>query len=165
MERRYFEAFYHENVKRVYRFIYFRVGGKKELAEDLTQDVFVKALQAFESYDPAISRTSWILTIARNHLINQLEKIKPQVNLDDVENVLPDPLCLMQEAAVRHDERRLLEAISALNREDAELVRLKYLEGWTYLEIAEITGKSSGTLRVQAYRALKNLQKNLKHKA
>jgi RNA polymerase sigma-70 factor (ECF subfamily) len=132
------------------------------LAEDLTQDVFVKALQAFESYDPAISRSSWILTIARNHLINQLEKIKPQVKLDDVENILPDPLCLAHHAQVRQDECRLLEAISGLPDDDAELVRLKYLEGWTYQEIAKITGKTSGTLRVQAYRALRMLKAALK---
>jgi RNA polymerase sigma-70 factor (ECF subfamily) len=102
------------------------------------------------------------LTIARNHLINQLEKIRPQVNLDDVENVLPDPLCLIRQAAIRQDECRLLEAIAALSKDDAELVRLKYLEGWTYQEIAEITGKTSGTLRVQAYRALRMLKAALK---
>lgn len=164
MERRHFTAFYRANVKRVYRFIYFRVGGKKELAEDLTQDVFVKALQAFESYDPNISQTSWILTIARNHLINQLEKIRPQVNLEDVENILPDTFNLMESAALKQDEVRLIRAIQRLDKEDADLVRLKYLEGWQYTEIAEITGKTSGTLRVQAHRALKNLKKILKHK-
>lgn len=164
MERRHFTAFYRTNVKRVYRFIYFRVGGKKELAEDLTQDVFLKALQAFESYDPNISQTSWILTIARNHLINQLEKIRPQVCLDDVENVLPDTFNLMEAAALHQDEIRLIQAIQSLERDDAELVRLKYLEGWQYGEIADIAGKTSGTLRVQAHRALKNLRKILKHK-
>ncbi len=164
MERRHFTAFYRANVKRVYRFIYFRVGGKKELAEDLTQDVFVKALQAFESYDPNISQTSWILTIARNHLINQLEKIRPQVNLEDVENILPDTFNLMESAALKQDEVRLIRAIQGLDKEDADLVRLKYLEGWQYTEIAEITGKTSGTLRVQAHRALKNIKKILKHK-
>lgn len=164
MDRRHFTDFYNTNVKRVYRFIYFRVGGKKELAEDLTQDVFLKALQAFESYDPNISQTSWILTIARNHLINQLEKIRPQVNLDDVENVLPDAFNLMEHAALRQDEARLVQAIESLGKEDADLVRLKYLEGWQYSEIAEIVGKTSGTLRVQAHRALKNLKKILKHK-
>jgi len=164
MERRHFTAFYRANVKRVYRFIYFRVGGKKEFAEDLTQDVFLKALQAFETYDPNISQTSWILTIARNHLINQLEKLRPQVALEDVENVLPDPLDLSESACLQHDEKRLAKAICALDKDDADLVRLKYLEGWQYGEIAEITGKTSGTLRVQAHRALKNLRKILKHK-
>jgi len=164
MERRHFTAFYRANIKRVYRYIYFRVGGKKELAEDLTQDVFLKALQAFESYDPAISQTSWILTIARNHLINQLEKMRPQVSLEEVENVLSGSLDLVEDACLRHDEKRLLQAIQTLEEDDASLIRLKYLEGWQYEEIAEITGKTSGTLRVQAHRALKQLKKALKQK-
>jgi RNA polymerase sigma-70 factor (ECF subfamily) len=164
MDRQHFTKFYQTNVKRVYRFIYFRVGGKKELAEDLTQDVFLKALKAFESFDPNISQTSWILTIARNHLINQLEKIRPQVCLEDVENVLPDSLDLMESISLRNDEKRLMQAINTLDHDDAELVRLKYLEGWQYEEIAEITGKTSGTLRVQAHRALKSLKKVLKQK-
>jgi RNA polymerase sigma-70 factor (ECF subfamily) len=164
MERRHFTAFYRANIKRVYRYIYFRVGGKKELAEDLTQDVFLKALQAFESYDPAISQTSWILTIARNHLINQLEKMRPQVSLEEVENVLSGSLDLFEDACLRHDEKRLLQAIQTLEEDDASLIRLKYLEGWQYEEIAEITGKTSGTLRVQAHRALKQLKKALKQK-
>jgi RNA polymerase sigma factor (sigma-70 family) len=164
MERRHFTAFYRANIKRVYRYIYFRVGGKKELAEDLTQDVFLKALQAFESYDPAISQTSWILTIARNHLINQLEKMRPQVSLEEVENVLSGSLDLFEDACLRHDEKRLLQAIQTLEEDDASLIRLKYLEGWQYEEIAEITGKTSGTLRVQAHRVLKQLKKALKQK-
>jgi len=164
MERRHFTAFYRANIKRVYRYIYFRVGGKKELAEDLTQDVFLKALQAFESYDPAISQTSWILTIARNHLINQLEKMRPQVSLEEVENVLSGSLDLFEDACLRHDEKRLLQAIQTLEEDDASLIRLKYLEGWQYEEIAEITGKTSGTLRVQAHRALKQLKKALEQK-
>lgn len=164
MDRRHFPAFYRQNIKRVYRFVYFRVGGKKELAEDLTQDVFLKALQAFASYDPDISRTSWILTIARNHLINQLEKIRPQVSLEEVENILPDGSDLPRGLAQTMEEARLIQAIRSLPADDAQLVRLKYLEGWQYAEIAEISQKTPGTLRVQAHRALKHLKKILKHK-
>lgn len=164
MEKNKFTDFYRSNVKRVYKFLFFRVGGNKELAEDLTQDVFLKALQAFERYDPKISQTSWILTIARNHLINQLEKIKLCVNLEDVENVLPDCADALERMASRADEKRLVEAIKALPQEDAVLVQLKYLEGWQYDEMATFLGKTAGTLRVQAHRALKSLRKTLKHK-
>ncbi len=164
MDKRHFQEFYTTNVKRVYRYLYFRVSCKKEIAEDLTQDVFVKALQAFESYDPNISQTSWILTIARNHLINQMEKTRTCVNLDDVENLLPDCQDAVERMALRADEKQLLQAIGELPAEDALLVRKKYLEGWQYDEIAEQVGKSPGTLRVQAHRALKALKKVLKQK-
>ncbi|MBI5655196.1 sigma-70 family RNA polymerase sigma factor [Candidatus Uhrbacteria bacterium] len=163
MEKSKFTDFYQSNVKRVYKFLFFRVGGNKEVAEDLTQDVFLKALQAFESYDPKISQTSWILTIARNHLINQLEKTRPSVNLEDVENILPDCTDALERMACRADEKHLVEAIKQLPKDDATLVQLKYLEGWQYEEMAVILGKTAGTLRVQAHRALKCLRKALKH--
>jgi RNA polymerase sigma-70 factor (ECF subfamily) len=164
MDRKHFPDFYRENVKRVYRFLFYRVGGNKEMAEDLTQDVFVKALNAFESYDPNVSQSSWIYTIARNHLINQLQKTRPGVDLEEIENTVWDTVDWGERMALIHDQERLLGAIAELSKEDAELVRLKYLEGWPYEEIAEKLEKTTGSLRVQAYRALKQLKKILKQK-
>ena len=134
------------------------------MAEDLTQDLFVKALGAFEGYDPAVSQSSWIYTIARNHLINQMQKLRPGVDLEEIENTIWDAVDWGDKMALRHDEKRLWEAISQLPPEDAELVRMKYLEGWPYDEIAEKLEKTAGSLRVQAHRALKQLKKILKQK-
>lgn len=162
MDTKHFLPFYQTNVKRVYRFLFFRVRGNKELAEDLTHDVFVKALAAFEQYDPAISQSSWIYTIARNHLINHLEKTRPGVPVEEIENTDWDRVDWGERMAVRHDERRLLEALEQLPKEDALIVKRKYLEGWSYDDIAQEIGKNSGALRVQAHRALKSLKKILK---
>ncbi len=162
MERRHFPTFYRTHVKRVYRFIFYRVGGRKEVAEDLTQDVFMKALAAFERYDPALSESSWIYTIARNHLINYVQKQRPAVDLETIENTDWDKVDWAERMSVSHDEKRLLNAISQLPKEDAEIVRLKYLEGWPYEDIAEKMSKNTGALRVQAHRALKELKKILK---
>lgn len=162
MERKHFPEFYRTNVKRVYRFLYYRVGGNKEVAEDLTQDVFLKALNAFDRYDPAVSESSWIYTIARNHLINHVQKQHPGVELEAIENTDWDKVDWGERLSASHDEKRLLEAISKLPEEDGEIVRLKYLEGWPYEDIAEKLGKTSGALRVQAHRALKELKAILK---
>lgn len=157
-----FEAFYHTYVKRVYRFVFYRVGGRVELAQDLTQEIFLKAFEAFERYDPDKSQSSWIYTIARNHLINHHAKQKPQV---DVEEVI-DSMSVSEDGRVlfaqTDEERRLLEGIDALEEEDARLVRMKYLEGWTFEDLGGMFGKTSGALRVQAGRALKSLRKKLK---
>lgn len=162
MERKHFPEFYRTNVKRVYRFLYYRVGGDKEVAEDLTQDVFLKALNAFDRYDPAVSESSWIYTIARNHLINHVQKQHPGVELETIENTDWDKVDWAERLSASHDEKRLLQAISKLPGEDAEIVRLKYLEGWPYEDIAEKLGKTAGALRVQAHRTLKELKKILK---
>lgn len=164
MEQRHFPTFYRSNVKRVYRFLYYRLAGNKERAEDLTQDVFLKALAAFDSYDPEISEVSWIITIARNHLINQLQKDRPTIDVDELEETLWDRNDLAEAMRLSFDERRLLQAITQLPSEDAEVVRLKYLEGWSYEEIAQKMKKTAGSLRIQAHRALKELKRILKQK-
>ena len=164
MDTKHFPDFYRANFKRIYRFYFFRVGGKREIAEDLTQDVFVKALGAFESYDPETSKSAWIYTIARNHFVNYLEKSRPGVPLEDVEELASMSDDWPEQMMQRHDAKRLFTAMQELPRPDRDLIRLKFLEGWGYEDIAMQVGKTAGALRVQAHRALKVLQHILKQK-
>ena len=157
-----FEAFYSANIKRIYAFVFFRVGADKPLAEDLVQDIFMKAFEAFDRYDPAISQSAWIYTIARNHLINEMAKRKPGVPIEEVEDSIFVSVDARERLAIKDEERRLLEGIGTLDKEDAKLIRMKYLEGWRYEELAEIFEKPPGTLRVQANRAIKKLRKKIK---
>lgn len=157
-----FEAFYHANVKRIYAFVYFRVGGRKALAEDLVQDIFLKAFEAFDRYDPERGASAWIFTIARNHLINSLAKEKPGIDLEEVIDSVTVSEDGRERMALREEERQLLEAIDALPQDDAVLVRMKYLEGWNFDDLSKVLGKTSGTLRVQASRAVKRLKGKMK---
>jgi RNA polymerase sigma-70 factor (ECF subfamily) len=164
MEKRHFPQFYRKHVQKVYRFLYYRVYSNKELAQDLTQDVFIKALEGFDKYDESVSEFSWIFTIARNHLLNTLARTKPTVELEHIENTDWDMEDWAGREELKYDEKRVLEAILGLSKEDADLVRLKYLEGWSYDEIAEINGKKAGALRIQAHRALKQMRDILKQR-
>lgn len=162
MEKRAFARFYKLNFERIYKFVYFRVGANKELAQDLTQDVFLKAFQAFDRYDPAVSQSSWIYTIARNHVINHHAKTKPGVDLEEIEGSIFASVDLRETYAMNHEEKQLLEAMEKLPKEDAQLLRMKYLEGWPFDELTEVFGKNSGALRVQARRAIKKVRALLK---
>lgn len=164
MDKKHFPDFYRMHIKSIYKFFYFRVSGRKEIAEDLTQDVFMKAFNAFESYDPATSRSAWIYMIARNHFINHLEKSKPSVDLGEVENTSAVAVDWAEHMSKKHDAGRLMAALSDLPKDDRELVRMKFLEGWGYDDIAKVMDKSAATLRVQAHRALKTLRAILKQK-
>lgn len=162
MDKRHFEQFYETYVARIYKFVFYRVGGNKALAEDLTQDVFLKAFEAFERYDPTVSEVSWLYTIARNHLINEYAKRRPTTDLEDVEGMLIASKDVRPLYIKEHDAQKLWEAIGRLPSDDGELVRMKYLEGWSFDDLERIFQKRSGTLRVQATRALKKLKGLLK---
>src|SRR3990170_3288855 len=90
MDKRDFETFYRANVDRIYRYLFFRVGGNREVAEDLVSDVFMKALEHFETYDPAISKSAWIYRIAHNRLVNHFRDQKPTTDIDDIAPFLAD---------------------------------------------------------------------------
>lgn len=162
MEKKRYAEFYDKYLKRIYAFVYFRVGGNRVVAEDLTQDIFLKAFEAFERYDPARGEVAWLYTIARNHLINQNAKTRPNVSLEEVEGTRWVSEDVREQFAANHDERRLMKAVAVLPEEDALLVRMKYLEGWTFDDLAEVFNKQSSALRVQAGRALKKLRTILK---
>lgn len=162
MDKRQFERFYDDYFERIYRFVFYRVAGDRERARDLTQDIFLKAFEAFERYDPAQSSSAWIYTIARNHIINVYAKMRPGMTLEEIEGSLIASHDPHGEYAFRHEERALYEALKALPIEDARLVQMKYLEGWSFDDLSQPFAKSAGALRVQASRALKKMQSLLR---
>jgi RNA polymerase sigma-70 factor (ECF subfamily) len=158
MEKRHFETFYQRFFGRIYKFVFYRVGGNREWARDLTQDIFLKAFEAFERYDPARGEVAWIYTIARNHISNAYAKVRPTTDLEEVEDHIRVSTDARETSVTRDEEKRLLAAILELPSDDAQLISMKYLEGWSFDELVEILGKKSGALRVQANRAMKKLR-------
>lgn len=162
MDKRHFERYYIQYVGRIYKFVLYRVGGNRALAEDLTQDIFLKAFRAFESFDPAFGQVAWLYTIARNHVINHYAKNRPQASLEDVDRDLTLAVRADVRSVAAYDEQRMLSALDRLQPDDAQLLRMKYLEGWSFDDLEQIFDKRSGALRVQAGRALKKLRQELK---
>lgn len=149
-----FKRFYKKHVDAVYRFVFFRVGMNKEVAEDLTSEIFMKALRAFAAYDPKKSESAWIHTIARNHLKNHYRDQKKTEDLDDFQ-IGYDGVKAEEEI----DEIRELKGqLAKLEKKDRRLLEMKYVQGYKYREIAEILKKSTGAVRVEAHRALKKLK-------
>ena len=161
MNKKDFGKFYDEHLDKIYRFVFFRVGRNHELAQDLTSEIFVKALTHFYSYDPKISVSAWIYTIARNHLANYFRDVKSGVPLEEIENSLQffhDGVSHMEKSDVAG---RVRTALLKLAPEKRRMVEMKYLEGFSYAEIAEIVGGTEGSVKVASHRALKELHRFL----
>ncbi len=149
-----FKRFYQQHVDSVYRYLFFRVSMNREVAEDLTSEVFMKALKAFASYDPKISESAWIHTIARNHLKNYYRDKKITEDIDD--------FTLGYDGNRNEEEldeiRELRGNLAKLEKKDRQLLEMKYIQGFKYKEIGTILKKSTGAVRVEAHRALKKLK-------
>lgn len=145
-----------------------RMVGDAGTAEDLAQEVFVKAFRNLGTYDPARKLSSWLFKIAHNTSIDHLRRHAPDtVSLDaDPEEdgrgwaaVLADPSSENPGAALeRRDLARALErAIATLRPEYRSSVLLRYAQGLSYEEICEATGLPLGTVKTNLHRARKEL--------
>ncbi len=157
MQKSDFRRFYEHHVDRVYRFILFRVGMRKEVAEDLTSEIFIKALDHYADYDPDKSQSAWIMTIARNHMINHYRYKKEEIDIDELDFGLPGEDG-RETAVVTEDRRHLYESLQQLDPGERQVIELKYLQGYPYGEIAQLIKKTAGAARIEAHRAMKKLK-------
>jgi RNA polymerase sigma-70 factor (ECF subfamily) len=135
----------------------------REVAEDVTSEVFMKALRSIHRYDPQIaSPKTWLLRIARNAVTDHLRALRRRgslhVSLDRVPDLVAD--VESQEERVVRDERiqRLLNASRTLRKADQEILSLRYGSGLDNSEIAEHLGVSNNAVAVRLHRALKRLK-------
>ena len=145
-------------------------------AEDLAQEVFIKAFRRLDTYDPVRKLSSWLFKIAHNTTIDHLRRHAPEtVPLEggkdrDEENrgglaaVLSDESTEDPSAAAeRKDMARSLErAISRLRPEYREVVVLFYIEGASYQEICDAMDLPLGTVKTNLHRARKELAEEMK---
>ena len=164
------EDAYFELVRRYERPLYSlvaRMVRDSALAEDLAQEIFVKAFRSLDAYDPQRKFSSWLFKIAHNATIDHLRRGTPETvpleaEEDDrgslaavlADETVEDPLA----ATERRDLGRSLErAISLLRPEYRQAVLMFYAHGASYQEICEVTGLPLGTVKTNLHRARKEL--------
>ncbi len=157
-----FEDWYDQHRSTVFRYVRFRVA-TREVAEDVTSEVFMKALRSFDRYDSGrASPRTWLLRIARNAVTDHLRALRRRgslhVSLDRVPDLVSDTPS--QEERVLRQERiqRLLNANQTLRPADQEILSLRYGGGLTNGEIATSLGISHNAVAVRLHRALKRLK-------
>ncbi len=139
----------------------------RELAEDLTQDVFVKAFRALSSYDHQRKLSSWLFKIAHNATIDHLRRGQLlTVPLENPASELGGLVAIVEDEAepspeVAHERSELgimLEnAIGRLRPAYREVMLLRHREELSYQEIVEITDWSLGAVKTNLHRGRKEL--------
>jgi RNA polymerase sigma-70 factor (ECF subfamily) len=138
-----------------------------EMAEDLAQDVLIKAFRHLSRYDPQRKFSSWLFKIAHNATIDHLRRKQlPLVPLESSSSdgtesweVLPAPANQEPDQVAERAEvmRGLSTALGRLNPPYREILLLRFQQGLAYHEIVEITGQKMGTVKIKLHRARKQL--------
>ena len=157
-----FESWYQDHRSAVYRYVRFRVA-TREAAEDVTSEVFMKALRSFERYDPTLAAPrTWLLRIARNAVTDHLRVLRRRGSLHVTLDRVPDLVADVpdQEERLLRQERiqTLLNGNQTLSQADQEILSLRYGAGLGNGEIADRLGVSHNAVAVLLHRALKRLK-------
>ncbi len=154
-----FGVLYTHHLDAIYRYVYFRVSDVP-LAEDLTEEVFVRAWTAIPNYKPQGHRfTSWLYRIASNIVVDHYRRKASQGGENEAEmEKLPDTQSLPEEQlAKQQDYASLARAVQQLGDDEQHVIILRFVEGLSHREVADAIGKSEGASRVIQHRALEAL--------
>lgn len=151
-----FGALYDRYLGRVYRYIYYRVGRVEE-AEDLTEEVFLKAWEAIGRYrEQGVPFAAWLMRLAHNHVVDHFRTRRPTAPLVDTMAVgTPGPQALAEQ---RLAAEAVLRAMRGLTSEQQQVLMLRFIEGLDHGEIAAIVGKNEGAVRALQFRGLAALR-------
>lgn len=147
----------------IYRYV-FRMTGRPEDAQDLLQDTFLKAFQAFPRLPDDANHRAWLYKIAHHQTLNffRTEKRRPSVPLDEaraVEDRGGHPETLSE-------TRRLARALGVLLRDlsvrQRSALLLKKYEGLSYANVAAVLGCSEGNARAHVYQARQKIRNGLR---
>lgn len=154
-----FEKTFDEMSDAIYRFAYLKVSNV-ELAEDITQEVFMRYFQYLKQRKKMTNTRSFLYTVAHNLIKDWYKKKKP-ISLNVLEEAgyeaqsnESDPLTFAHYAHV-------LRKLEALDEIDREVLILRYVEGLEIRDIADIVGESANVISVRIHRAKKRLQKEM----
>lgn len=148
--------------QRIYRFIYYSVHNQ-QLAEDITQDTFLRAWRALASFSTSRgSFQAFLFAIARNLVIDWYRK-KKEISLEAVAD--PSYLEHVDEKITQDEEKQQLNRVlDKLKFDQRQIITLRYFEELSFFEIGKVVHLSEGAVRVRLHRILKQLKSYLKEK-
>lgn len=174
------EAAFRELIRRYERPVFslvYRLVRDRERAEDLSQDTFIKVLNALDRYDPSFKFSSWIFKIAHNTALDELRRKHPDTlsihgsphasTADEMEATALTPAATEETpeefASSREIGAHIEEAIGTLRAEYRTAILLCHVEGRPYEEVAQIMDVPLGTVKTYIHRARNELRKQLGH--
>ncbi len=156
-----FRGLYNRYYERIFLYVWQRIDDK-EVAHDVTSQVFLKAMQNLYKYEfKGVPFASWLYRIAKSEVYTVLRKQQTQrtVNIDSVG--MGEMVSEMEEDTYAEWMPVLSEAVAELEEEDLQLVEMRFFEKRPFKEIADILDITENNAKVRTYRILEKLKKIL----
>lgn len=162
-DREAFAQLYDHYVDTVFRYVYVRVG-QRPLAEDLTSETFIRAMRRIDTFTwQGRDIAAWFVTIARNLVADHVKsaRFRFEVTTADMRDADQRVDAPDEEVLTRLRDERLVAAIRTLGSDQAECITLRFLQGLSLADTADVLGRSEGAVKQLQLRATKALRKAL----
>ena len=159
-DRTAFETLYRATSAKLYGIIV-RIVVKRSVADDLLQEVYVKAWQRASDFDASkASPITWLAAIARHRAIDEVRRRKPEAPQDDVEalEIAGDEAHPLDAKARKEELRALMTCLDQLDGEKREIVLLAYYRGMSRDDLAQRFTKPVPTIKTWLHRSLAQLK-------
>jgi RNA polymerase sigma-70 factor (ECF subfamily) len=150
-----FATLYHRYVRRVYNYLYGKVGQAE--AEDLTAQVFTEVVEALPRYRPQGTFPAWLFTIARRRAADWFRHRRTWLPIEAAETQANTQADLLKQVRRNEETAFLRKCIQNLREDEIELLRLHFSAGLTYREMG-VLGKSESAVGVSMHRLLRRLE-------
>ena len=156
-----FAQLYEANFDKIYRYVVLRIGNETE-AEDMTQQVFLNALQSISSFRwKGAPFSAWLFRIAHNQVVDYLRKKTRQATESLDESLViskSDPQLVVEQ---RLDIEQLMLATKQLTKAQQEVIALRFVSELSTAQVAKVMGKSGGAVKALQHSAIVALRKAL----
>ncbi len=157
-----FAMLYREHVQTIFRYVYHRVSDA-QLAEDITGDVFTRALKSMSKYtDRGKPFVAWLYRIAHARVVDHYRRQNRRPNESDIDAIpiaiKPDMDANMMQS---HIASTLKQALTALTEDQQQVIVFRFIEGHRLEATAEIMGKNTNAIKALQHRALRALARQL----
>lgn len=157
-----FGALYERYLDAIFRYCVYRVHSRED-AEDITAQIFMKALRALPRFQwQKVKFSAWLYRIAHNEVIDYYRKSKATIDIEEVAFKLEDDKPLPDEMVINKEERAAVwQHVRKLPQHYQEIITLKFNDEMNYREIGEVIGKSESAVKMLFFRCFRKLREQM----
>ena len=159
-----FSELYLRYKDRMYYYFYRMLGNSADQANDFLQELFMKIIEKPESYNPSYSFSTWLYSIANNMCKNEYRRRDIRQEYQAAE-ALANPMDQMNDSCIEQDQliEKIFQTLDMLGEEHRSAFLLRYREGFSVKEVAEILELAEGTVKSRLFYARKLLSEKLEY--
>lgn len=166
-DHQHFGPLYELYFEQLFRFVFKRLGGNEEVAGDLVQHTFIKAMLHIQKYeDRGLPFSSWLYRIAQNEVNMYFRTQKKQYTVEITDRQLSHILEEAGETRITQENLdQLIEIINNLDGTQTDLLELRFFQQLSFKEIADIYQTSEANAKMRIYRLLDKIKTNWKRES